>query len=159
SYEIGCGQDLGPHPCDGRAAREAREARGAAHGQRGSLVHSLRCGATRGGAQGRDGAPLTAMAMVTFLTLPLALLVGRRMWLYVLICGAETTTDAAQALNFGVYRVYRWADDHRLLLEQEGLFYADDLPERDPTGYATLRAFAVRHDFEPQGTMRRWLSC
>jgi hypothetical protein len=42
---------------------------------------------------------------------------------------------------------------------QEGLFYADDLPERDPAGYATLRRYAELHGFQPNGTARRLLSC
>src|SRR5262249_12194935 len=77
----------------------------------------------------------------------------------VLVFDTETTTDAAQALNFGVYRVCCWTGDSTLAPEQEGLFYADDLPERDPAGYATLRHYAERHGFQRHGTARRLLSC
>src|SRR3954453_15800226 len=75
---------------------------------------------------------------------------------YVLVFDTETTTDAAQALNFGVYHVCRWAEDSTLRLEQEGLFYADALPTRDPAGYGALAAYAERHDFSPKGIARRW---
>jgi hypothetical protein len=73
----------------------------------------------------------------------------------VLVFDTETTTDAAQALNFGVYRVCRWAGDGTLATVQEGIFYADDLPTRDPAGYATLREYAERHRFYPKGVTRR----
>jgi hypothetical protein len=78
---------------------------------------------------------------------------------YVLVFDTETTTDAAQALNFGVYRVCRWTRDRTLALVQEGLFFGDDLPQRDPAAYATLRGYAELHGFQPNGTSRRLLSC
>src|SRR3954467_6371434 len=77
---------------------------------------------------------------------------------YVLVFDTETTTDAAQALTFGVYRVCRWADDGSLATVQEGMFYADDLPERDAGGYAALRQYAALHRFCPKGAARRCLS-
>lgn len=60
----------------------------------------------------------------------------------VLIFDTETTTDAAQQLNFGVYRYGRWQRDGRLDIREEGLFYADNLPSRDPKGYSVLRAYS-----------------
>ncbi|MDQ2889971.1 MAG: DNA polymerase [Gemmatimonadota bacterium] len=60
----------------------------------------------------------------------------------VLILDTETTTDAEQQLNFGTWRHCTWESPTKLKLVQEGLFYADDLPERGPEGYSTLRAYA-----------------
>jgi len=65
-----------------------------------------------------------------------------------LVIDTETTTDPFQQLNFGVWRYYV---DRRNGLPgrfcvQEGIFYADDLPERDPEGYAVLQAYAESHD-------------
>ncbi|MAG37263.1 MAG: hypothetical protein CL878_13600 [Dehalococcoidia bacterium] len=69
----------------------------------------------------------------------------------VLVLDAETTTDPSQRLLFGSYQVYArptfdnelsgpvaWRD-YRLV--EEGLFYGDDLPERDPQGWATLQDY------------------
>lgn len=70
----------------------------------------------------------------------------------VLIIDTETTTDITQALTFGAYRYCRQDRHGRLHTVAEGLFHADDLPETDPGGYATLRAYA-RHrkaDTAPQ---------
>lgn len=67
---------------------------------------------------------------------------------YVLVFDTETTTDGTQRLNFGSYRYYRvrW-DGHRLhgACVEEGLFHADDLPHRDPQGFAILQARAATH--------------
>lgn len=57
---------------------------------------------------------------------------------WALVFDTETTTDTAQQLNFGAYRiVYRGNNNHVSTVE-EGVFYADNLPTRDPAGYATL---------------------
>ena len=55
----------------------------------------------------------------------------------VLVFDTETTTDPTQRLLFGSYRYYRWKAG---LLEcvEEGVFYADELPEKDPEGYECL---------------------
>jgi hypothetical protein len=46
---------------------------------------------------------------------------------YVLVLDTETTTDACQALNFGVYQFCE-ADSHgQYVCREEGLFHADDL--------------------------------
>lgn len=61
---------------------------------------------------------------------------------HVLVIDTETTTDTAQALTFGCHRYCRV--DHQpdgsvtVTTVGEGLFYADDLPETDPDGYAAL---------------------
>jgi hypothetical protein len=65
-----------------------------------------------------------------------------------LIIDTETTTDETQRLNFGAYRYCRVTEtDGKITLPclQEGLFYADDLPERDPAGYETLKRYAASH--------------
>lgn len=75
--------------------------------------------------------------------------------LSVLIIDTETTTDATQRLTFGCYRYCRWTRDGRLDCVAEGLSHADDLPERDPQGFAVLVEHArarglpcySRHDF------------
>jgi len=61
---------------------------------------------------------------------------------HVLLVDTETTTDPTQRLLFGSYQWARWIDGELVLLE-EGLFAADELPERDPTGYAVLRDYAI----------------
>jgi hypothetical protein len=55
----------------------------------------------------------------------------------VLIIDVETRTDYTQRLTFGSYRYYR---DGRCL--EEGLFYADDLPESE---LRVLQEYARRH--------------
>ncbi len=77
----------------------------------------------------------------------------------VLILDTETTTDPAQRLTYGCYRYGRWRDDGTLAILQEGLFYADDLPETDLAGYATLQAFTAAHpaDVAPDRRARRGL--
>ncbi len=60
----------------------------------------------------------------------------------VLIIDTETLTDTTQALQFGVWRFCRQHADGRLITVEEGLFYADELPDRDPTGLETMRAYA-----------------
>lgn len=57
---------------------------------------------------------------------------------WVLTFDTETTTDTAQQLNFGAYRLaYRYGTE-RIITVEEGVFYADNLPTRDPEGYRTL---------------------
>ena len=63
----------------------------------------------------------------------------------VLAFDTETTTDALQRLLCGAWAHYRWTAARTLELVQEGLFYADDLPEFDPDGYAVLRQYARTH--------------
>ena len=46
----------------------------------------------------------------------------------ILVYDCETLTDATLKLTFGVYKICKLVND-RYLCEEEGLFYADDLPE------------------------------
>jgi hypothetical protein len=62
----------------------------------------------------------------------------------VLFVDTETTTDATQALNFGNWQFCR-TDSTGLYVADEGLFYADDLPSSDPTGYGLLREYVRSH--------------
>lgn len=64
---------------------------------------------------------------------------------YVLLLDTETTTDATQRLLFGSYRFSRWSEAGRLQGLEEGLFYADELPETDPKGFACLQEYARVH--------------
>ncbi|GAA4403405.1 DNA polymerase [Tsukamurella soli] len=63
---------------------------------------------------------------------------------HVLVIDTETTTDEAQALNFGCFRYCHIDGDGRVVTVAEGLFYADDLPERHPDGHAVLRSYAAQ---------------
>lgn len=67
----------------------------------------------------------------------------------VLVFDTETTTDRSQRLNFGSWRYYRlsWGADGppEMACVEEGLFYADDLPERYPTGYQALLDYPASH--------------
>jgi hypothetical protein len=64
----------------------------------------------------------------------------------VLIFDCETTTDSGQQLNFGSFQ-YCSLDPITLRLEliQEGLFYDDELMQRNPGGYAVLVSYAKEH--------------
>jgi hypothetical protein len=64
---------------------------------------------------------------------------------YVLLFDTETSIDTAQALLFGSYQVCRW-EDRRLVCEEQGLFYADELPTEDPAAVACLRDYAKQYD-------------
>jgi hypothetical protein len=66
---------------------------------------------------------------------------------YVLVLDAETTTDRAQALLFGSYRVYR--ANGRLL--QEGLFHADELPAEQ---LAVLERYVDQNSADGRGHLR-----
>lgn len=61
----------------------------------------------------------------------------------VLVFDTETTTDEKQALLFGCWRYFRPTSNGGLLLVDEGLFYADELPEEDPEGLDLLRRHAA----------------
>ena len=66
----------------------------------------------------------------------------------ILVLDTETTTDPTQRLLFGsarLYRVYYTSNHVELTLRDEWLFYADDLPERNPDGYQVLKAYSADH--------------
>ena len=64
----------------------------------------------------------------------------------VLLFDTETSTDPSQRLLGGCYRVATWVPGvdglPRLQVDEEGLFYGDDVPSRDPRGFARLQRFA-----------------
>jgi hypothetical protein len=65
----------------------------------------------------------------------------------ILVLDTETTTDPTQRLAFGSARYYRVHSEEgvvRLILRDEWLFYADDLPERDPEGFGILTTYAAQ---------------
>lgn len=67
---------------------------------------------------------------------------------YALVIDTETTVDISQALNFGSYRFIALDDGENppgSCLE-EGIFYADELPERYPEGLAVLEGYASEHE-------------
>lgn len=72
---------------------------------------------------------------------------GRRVPEHFLIFDTETTVDETQRLLFGGWRYYRSVPANpgvKLVWVSEGLFYPDDLAERDPDGFAVLRSFDGR---------------
>src|SRR5829696_178298 len=75
---------------------------------------------------------------------------GRRVPGHFLIFDTETTVDATQRLLFGCWRYCRSHDGPEgLVLDcvQGGIFYADDLPHRDPDGFSQVQAMlGVRAD-------------
>jgi hypothetical protein len=60
----------------------------------------------------------------------------------VLVFDTETMTDRAQALKFGAWCYYRLDPGGPMLID-DGLFYADDLPDRDPGGYRELQRYVA----------------
>lgn len=61
-----------------------------------------------------------------------------------IVFDTETLTDHTQALTLGCARYYRRsAGPRRWTCLQEILFYADDLPETDPDGFAVLQRYAA----------------
>ena len=59
-----------------------------------------------------------------------------------LILDVETTTDATQRLLFGSYRVGNFGDHGEFECLEEGLIYADDLPDTILPGWAVLQEYA-----------------
>jgi hypothetical protein len=66
----------------------------------------------------------------------------RRLRQRTVVFDCETTTDRSQRLLFGVARLYidNQTAKPATTCVREIVFYADDLPDRDPTAFATLRA-------------------
>ncbi len=85
----------------------------------------------------------------------------RRRWRrprLLLVFDTETTTDVGQALSFGCARVYRLDKQGPYLIEDgESLFHADDLAERDPSGYRRLHNYAERQELRVR-TRREFVS-
>src|SRR5215207_10640002 len=63
---------------------------------------------------------------------------------HVLVFDTETAIDETQALLYGCFRYCR-IDGGTITTVAEGLIHADDLPETDPVGYATLQQYAASH--------------
>lgn len=60
-----------------------------------------------------------------------------------IVFDCETTTDRTQRLLFGSWRLF-FDDQHTTpgsRCVEEGLFFADDLPDRDPDGFDALRRY------------------
>jgi hypothetical protein len=72
--------------------------------------------------------------------------VRRRYPAEALVFDTETTRDPSQRLLFGVWRLYRdpWDAEPGVTCIEEGIFYPDELPERDPRGFEKLRSFIER---------------
>ncbi|MCH7584951.1 MAG: hypothetical protein IH941_07305, partial [Acidobacteria bacterium] len=69
----------------------------------------------------------------------------------ILVIDAETTADEVQRLLFGsarYARLYRHNGVVTAVLLNEWLFHADDLEQRDPTGYETLVRYAAERGIE-----------
>ena len=85
---------------------------------------------------------------------------------FLLVLDTETTTDPSQRLVFGVYRLGEVRDDprtgeERLTVFEEGFVYGDDLPARDPAGFAILETYVGAHRAETapgESTALRFLS-
>src|SRR4051812_33890668 len=80
---------------------------------------------------------------------------------HVLVFDTETTVDSSQRLNFGSWRYFRvdWEEaGPRMQCVEEGLFYEDDLPQRNPKAYRTLRKYAKenRPDTDPEVSDASW---
>ncbi len=67
-----------------------------------------------------------------------------------LVWDPETETAPPQRLTFAFWRLYRDRPDGEAgtTCIEEGIFYADDLPMRDPAGFAALRAYVETHASE-----------
>src|SRR5438093_4131814 len=66
--------------------------------------------------------------------------VRRRYGQEVLVFDTETLPDPAQRLMMGTWRLYLDPPgmEPGVTCTEEGFFYPDDLPKRDPAGFATL---------------------
>lgn len=64
-----------------------------------------------------------------------------------LVFDTETTVDFTQRLNFGVYRYFidRCDSLPGTVCVEEGIIYADDLPDRNPHGFEVLCEYVEHH--------------
>jgi hypothetical protein len=67
---------------------------------------------------------------------------------YALVVDCETTTDECLALVFGAYRFCEASLDGVYSCIEEGLFYADDLPDTDPQAMQTLARYVANNQAE-----------
>jgi hypothetical protein len=67
---------------------------------------------------------------------------------YALVIDCETTIDERQSLTFGFYRLCRLEANGSYVCVEEGIFYADDLPETDPEARSILRYYVETHHAE-----------
>jgi hypothetical protein len=75
---------------------------------------------------------------------------------HVLVLDCETTTDERQSLTFGAFRYCKLQADGTYECVQEGLFYADNLPDNDPDGLSILRQYCKTARTEtPEGYPHR----
>ncbi|MDP8930523.1 MAG: hypothetical protein M3O70_18625 [Actinomycetota bacterium] len=78
---------------------------------------------------------------------------------HIMVVDFETTTDLAQRLTFGSarhYRITRKGTTVTARERREWLIFADDLPQRDPDGYATLVDYARDHRIKLR-SLSQWL--
>jgi len=77
----------------------------------------------------------------------------------VLMIDTETTVDASQRLNFGSWRYYVDRPDGLAgaVCVEEGLLFADDLPDRDPDGFEVLRRYVESHRADVFPGRSAWL--
>lgn len=73
---------------------------------------------------------------------------------YVLAIDTETTADVNQNLQIGCYELSYWEDNGIRRIPQMGLFYADDLPELDPKGFATIERYYKQHRYADSWELR-----
>jgi hypothetical protein len=69
----------------------------------------------------------------------------RPRWREALVWDTETVTTPDQRLLVLCWRLYRIEDGHPHRCLEEGLAYPDDLPTRDPDGYAALIQYRADH--------------
>ncbi len=63
---------------------------------------------------------------------------------YILVVDTETSTDVSQRLLYGAYVFCRVTEEGLVRLE-EGLIFADDLPDHEPAGMQALREYVADH--------------
>lgn len=69
---------------------------------------------------------------------------------HALVLDTETSIDVGQRLLFGAFRYLRWESGgllgpNRWVCVAEGLIYADDLPQSDPSGFEQLSSYVRCH--------------
>ncbi len=68
----------------------------------------------------------------------------------VLVFDTETTVDADQQLTFGSYRQFEIMNGEEMICNQEGIFYDDNLPQKDPKGFAKLKEYVQTKEADIQ---------